>query len=226
MKKAFTLLELIFVIVVIGIVAAVFIPRIKTSDLEEAAIQLVSHIRYTQHLALSDDVYNAKDEHYYRRRWQIKFSKVQGSEYKWAYAIFHDRNADGNPNASETAINPADRTKKLTGGYSGTIEYEEKEATRKLNLGYAYGVKDIDFENCNINNNDGKKRIFFDYLGRPFTNSPKLLTTPFEKNDQSYLLDNTCKIILCKVDDCVDALENEKVTITIQRETGYTEIIW
>jgi prepilin-type N-terminal cleavage/methylation domain-containing protein len=225
MKKAFTLLELIFVIVVIGIIAAVAIPRMKSNSLREAAAQVLGHIRYTQHLAMSSDVYKDTDEEWYKKRWQIKFSNVGGSDDMWAYAIFYDRTADGNPNASETAINPSDMTKKLTGGYSGTIEYDDKEATQTLNLGHAYNVRDIDFEDCNINNNDHKKRIVFDYLGRPLTDSPKNLVNSFETSSKNLLLNKTCKIKLCSVDDCIDANEDQQVVISIQKETGYAEII-
>ena len=57
MKKAFTMLELVFVIVVIGILAAAIIPSTRTNPAQEAAIQLLSDIRYTQHLAMIDDKY-------------------------------------------------------------------------------------------------------------------------------------------------------------------------
>ncbi|MDQ7060006.1 MAG: type II secretion system protein [Sulfurimonas sp.] len=67
MKKAFTMIELIFVLVVVGILAAVILPRTKTNPLQEAAIQLLSHIRYTQHLALVDDVYDANDANWYKK---------------------------------------------------------------------------------------------------------------------------------------------------------------
>ena len=49
MINAFTLIELVFVIVVVGVLAAAIIPRIQTNPVKEAAIQLLSHIRNTQH---------------------------------------------------------------------------------------------------------------------------------------------------------------------------------
>ena len=58
-KKAFTMLELVFVIVVSGILAATFIPRFDRDNLQEAADQVISHIRYTQHLAMVDDKFLA-----------------------------------------------------------------------------------------------------------------------------------------------------------------------
>ena len=71
MKKAFTLLELVFVLVVIGILAAFMIPSTRTNPAVDAAIQLESHIRYTQHLAMIDDKFDANNTRWYRNLWKI-----------------------------------------------------------------------------------------------------------------------------------------------------------
>jgi prepilin-type N-terminal cleavage/methylation domain-containing protein len=73
MKKAFTMLELIFVLVVIGVLAASIIPRTKTNPVKEASVDLLSKIRYTQHLALVDDKYDSNTAQWYKNRWQIAF---------------------------------------------------------------------------------------------------------------------------------------------------------
>jgi prepilin-type N-terminal cleavage/methylation domain-containing protein len=78
MKKAFTLLELVFVIVVIGIIAATVIPHIKTNHNAKAAIELVSQIRYTQHLAMIDDKYNANDSNWSNNLWKLD---LNGTKY-------------------------------------------------------------------------------------------------------------------------------------------------
>lgn len=73
MRKAFTLIELVFVLVIIGVLATAILPRTKTNPTQEGAIKLASHIRYTQHLALSDDTYSSKSK-WYQHRWQIVFN--------------------------------------------------------------------------------------------------------------------------------------------------------
>lgn len=78
MKKAFTMLELVFVIVVIGILAAAIIPNTKTNSTSEAAIKLESQIRYVQHLALIDDKFDATNSSWYKNLWQIAFN---GNQY-------------------------------------------------------------------------------------------------------------------------------------------------
>ena len=84
MKKAFTMLELVFVIVIVGILAAVMIPRFDTNPVHEAKIQLVGHIRYAQHLAIVDDKFDANTT-WYKNVWQIAFD---GN----AYSIVADNN--------------------------------------------------------------------------------------------------------------------------------------
>jgi len=79
MKKAFTMLELVFAIIVIGILAAAIIPRVGSSVVQERAIQLVSHIRYTQHLAMVDDKFNINTADWYSNRWQLVFNANQYS---------------------------------------------------------------------------------------------------------------------------------------------------
>ena len=82
MKKAFTLLELVFVIVVIGIISAAVIPRTNSSNLSEQTVDLISKIRYTQHLAMIDDKFDATvGSNWMRNRWQIVFSGTNNTEY-------------------------------------------------------------------------------------------------------------------------------------------------
>lgn len=57
MKKAFTMVELLIVMVVGAILSAIAVSKIHTSDLNDAARQLVNDIRYVQYLALNHDSY-------------------------------------------------------------------------------------------------------------------------------------------------------------------------
>jgi len=86
MKKAFTMLELVFVIVVAGILAAVIIPNTKTNPVAEAAIDLVSNIQYAKHLAIVDDKYDRTNATWMRNRWQIVLNNNK-------YSIVSDGNA-------------------------------------------------------------------------------------------------------------------------------------
>lgn len=211
MKKAFTLIEIVFVIVIIGILAVVIIPRTERDPLREAAIQIVSDIRYTQHLAMIDDKYDSTDSNWYRNRWQLLFGKsnsgAKNTGGKYAYTIFSDylSTSQGNPEPAEMAVNPVDRNKLLSGGYSGGLDWEDDRATKKLNIGYSYGIDNITKVGC------GAMRIAFDNLGRPF------------KGDDSSWDDSTENILK---NQCIFTLYsgNETISIYIEPETGYVHL--
>ena len=84
------MIELIIVIVVAGILAAVMIPRLERDALREAANQVVRHIQYTQHLAMMNDVYDDGNANWYQNRWSINLCST-------AYAVER-------ANSSDTAI--------------------------------------------------------------------------------------------------------------------------
>lgn len=194
MKKAFTLVELVFVVVVIGILAFALWPAKQPTQALEAARQIVAHIRYTQHLALNDDkfathTYIATDGtkkniaiDWYKRMWRIVFSNQNKIEGKcdnagWRYAVY--QNIDGNlsdggqPNGEiEVAQNPAEPGKVLSGCFSGIY----KNTTSSMDLTKTYGILS---KKENNKNEDGLKfdefatdsriqGIIFDELGRAY----------------------------------------------------------
>ncbi len=68
------MLELVFVIVVIGILAAAIIPRMERETLYEASEQLLSHVKYTQHLAMTDNMFDNGNANWFDNRWKIDFT--------------------------------------------------------------------------------------------------------------------------------------------------------
>ncbi|MCF6172893.1 MAG: prepilin-type N-terminal cleavage/methylation domain-containing protein [Campylobacteraceae bacterium] len=213
MKKAFTMLELVFVIVVVGILSAMIAPNFQRNSVREAADQLISHIRYTQHLAMMDDMYDPNDSTWFQERWQLIFAHNVESKSVWAYTIFSDSsNHDGNVNIGDTiAKNPLNNKQYLSGGYSaGVIPLSDNRRMKNLALEEKYGVTSIVFSNgCNIAN-----RIAFDYLGRPMQGSLNTGTFVYQA---SRLLVTPCDINLSD--------GSKSITIAIEPETGYAHIL-
>ncbi|MDO9266861.1 MAG: type II secretion system protein [Sulfurimonas sp.] len=216
MKKAFTMMELIFVIVIIGILAAVVIPRTGSNKLREAAIQVVSHIRYTQHLAMVDDKFDADDSNWHKRRWQLLFgTSATHTNGGVAYSIFSDSlTFSGNPGISELAKNPMDSSKLLTGGFAGVISYAtDSRVTRELNIGEKYGITSVTTTGCG-----DAIRIAFDYLGRPIKGDISDDAAPYiSSGTTTSLLTAQCKFILISDEGSLD--------IAIEPETGYAHIL-
>lgn len=164
MKKAFTMMELIFVIVVIGILAAVVAPRFSSNKLHEAATQVLAHIRYTQHLALMDDRFVPNDANSSQEKWQISFGS--GTELTY-YQVYSDRNRLGSANNEECAIDP------LSGKI---INSAVVSSSNMADIKSKYGVNSLAFSSGCQN----RKSISFDYLGRPYSGLDSMLTSECE----------------------------------------------
>ena len=238
MKKAFTLVELVLVVVIVGIISAVMVPRLNRSTLDEAASQIISHIRYTQHLALIDDKYDTNDPRWFKERWQIKFSRSVDSQNVWAYSIFSDRsNHDRIPNLkNEIArdpmnageVNAAGQLLKskpgqyLSGGQSGTLELTDSRRNKKMTLQEAYNINWVSFSKSCSSGNPGTKNqsrnIIFDRIGRPYYyykgDKDSLGTKPYT---DMLLLQQQCVITLYENSDRT----GKNVKIAIEPETGY-----
>ena len=172
MKLAFTLLELVVVIVLIGILSSVAIWKFKADKLVEATDQVVSHIRYTQHLAMQDNKFkvrarNGEVSKWYRQRWNLAFQ----NEKSWKYTVFYDIDSkkpnefSGNLNSNkEVAKDPANNSKFLSAGWSGISKEDCEQASQKFNLGKIFGIIDVKFsKNCG----NRAKTLSFDEFGRP-----------------------------------------------------------
>lgn len=199
-KRAFTMFELVFVIVVSGILAYLAIPKSNRDPLREAAEQIVMHIRYTQHLAMQDDKFNPQSSDWYKKQWRVLFHSEK-SKSIWRYTVYQDTSVSGNPNSTNQIANdPQDNTKILTSGFQR--QTWTKKVNKKLNLTDSYGVSSMSFSDC------GGQQIIFDNLGRPHTTILNA-TRQYQK-----LLKRTCTITL-------NGKDGGKISIIILPETGF-----
>ena len=154
MKKfAFTMLELVFVIVVIGIISALVIPRMDRDTLFEATNQTLNHIKYTQHLAMTQDVYSDTDPNWFLERWKLQFYSCGG------YVVYSDTNHGGGPDRNESALDPQTGKRLFTTNVcaENPLDYD------KISLEKNFGITNIGF-----NVACGGQDVAFDILGRPY----------------------------------------------------------
>jgi prepilin-type N-terminal cleavage/methylation domain-containing protein len=211
-KKAFSLIELVFVIIIIGIMSAILTPKMDDNSLQLATNQIISHIRYTQHLALTDDKFSNTKQFWFRERWQIIFMRTKN---EWGYAIFSDKFIHGKYNGKpqskfEVARDPEDVNRYLTSGYGGStaLGRNGNKISKKLNLTKKFGITNIKFTHgCRGN----IKRVSFDNIGRPFKKNPSSQISAYEN---TRLITTQCRIVLT-------GNNNNTTTIAIEPETGY-----
>lgn len=223
-KRAFTMIELIFVIVVVGILAAIMIPKLNRNASREAANQILTHIRYTQHLAMQDDKYenfvSDNPVRWYRMRWGVAFNNTSLQKCSidkpgvntWKYSVFFDKSLNGNINSESEVANDIYKSGKLlSGGWSGISTDACKKINKELNLGKRFGITLVDFKDgCS-----GMQTIIFDEMGRPMRVAST--TSGGAKRPYDRLLKKDCSITI------TDKRGNQ-TTITIEKESGFASI--
>lgn len=220
-NRAFTMIELVFVIVIVGILASLAIPRLERNGAKEAAEQILSHIRYTQHLALQDDKFKLGDDKWFRKRWNIAFAQttirdcsIDKSGPTWKYSVFFDKTLSGNLNSKdEVAADPQKPRMFLSAGWSGISGVDCKRVNKDLNIQKRFGVTSVNFSgNCATG---GVRTISFDEIGRPM----RVVSTTGGGSMRAY--DRLFK------NECIIALRDNSghtASIAIQPRTGFAYI--
>jgi len=180
-KKAFTMIELVVVIITLAILAAYSIPRLNRDTRSEAINHMLTMMRYTQNLALHDDKHLKDNPNWQRRFWRFEIHKCSRNSGLY-YSIVTDNNMQGSASKVETAIDPSNSK------YTYWIETKEcpKNSTDALMADVSpnifitqkYGINSVEFKACQIYTTrrvtSSAKHIGFDNFGRyykSFTNS-------------------------------------------------------
>ncbi len=204
MKRfAFTMLELVFVIIVIGILSVLAMPSFTSNSLQKAAEQVAGHIQYTQHLAMIDDKFDPLDQLWFRENWQIEF--VSTASNVW-YKIYCDTDHNGN---SDSVTHKEVATDPLSGdSLDGNSDITD--------LKKEYSIVSVTFS-ANCKGNGTGKELSFNALGRPYFYITS--ANPPITNMNQYLLTSDCNITLVH--------ENEgNATIIVRPETGYVSVVY
>jgi prepilin-type N-terminal cleavage/methylation domain-containing protein len=226
-RNAFTMLELILVIVVMGIIAANVMPRLKRDTRAEAINHMLTMIRYTQNLALHDSKHsdNPNEINWQRSFWRFQIYKCSNKSGLY-YQIGSDLNYDSSITINETAIDPSNGKNTFWSGAQPCPKNLENAGAAAQTLSdrvspnifitQKYGINDVSFSSCQIME-DGTskgstvKHIGYDNFGRPY----KSYT---EKNRPIYngLIKTSCKITF-KFEDA----NIKPFKIIIPPESGY-----
>ena len=209
------MLELIMVIIILGILSSLAIPRMDRDYKQEASDSMLSHIRYTQHLALTDNKHKFDKAKWQQRFWRIVFGTCTGNNR--FFMIGTDDNMETSSNAffsrNEAAIDPS--TSKPFFWVSGQACPNGGDGTssEEVFISKKYGIKTILAGGGCAGTTATMGHIGFDNFGRPhygFGSS----TQP----NYNSLITQACKFTFTLSDD-------DTFSITIQPETGYAQIV-
>ena len=208
------MIELIMVIVVLGIMASIAMPRLERDLRQESGDNILSAIRYTQHMALMDNKANINEspaENWQKALWQIRFASTNG---EWYYVVGSNSDYSNNIDQSEAAIDP------VNGKYMhSSDEIIDSDESPNIFLTRKYSIKNVDFSSCVGQTGSAGNaaatvhHIAFDYLGRPHRGvfgATYVLST---------LLHADCTLKFEFKDGSDDLL------ILIRKDTGYANIV-
>ena len=204
MRKAFTMIEMVFVVVMLGVMAAVSVMYIPQTKLQQAADHMIHNIKYTKSLAQTDDRFFAmKDgsinnysdtqaQHWKAGMWQVQFH-LNGNTTKHSYSIYADtaRNAnttnfDGRPMSGDLIAKDPQNKACLSGYSENNLPSECKDnIAKEVRLQETYDVTIDNIELPDACKETNTARIYFDNTGMPYcgavnissgnTNLPKRL---------------------------------------------------
>jgi type II secretory pathway pseudopilin PulG len=201
-KKAFTIIELVFLILIVGLLAAVVVIRMNRANIYEMSEQVLAHIRYTQHMAMTQSVYTDQEERWFRARWQLRF--INASKCGLLYYVGSDSDLDssGSIEAIEAARDPL--TRELVYNINTVCE-ERDDWYAGVLLGLQYNI-------ISVSSSCDTQTIAFDHIGRPYMGTGGTSATDgLMKRDCHYTF--------------VDSNGN-RAKITVTAETGYAFITY
>jgi len=192
------MIELVFVIVVLGILASLAMGRMERDLKQEASEHILSHIRLTQQLALRDNKHLPDNNTTWQRAyWQINFDCTSDCKY----TVGSDLNLNGSVEMLESAIDPTNGKYLLNDG-------TDTDMSEKVLLEKKFGIHSI-VSSLGVANNYS---IGFDYLGRPHHQ-----VASYGEADFSKIMTNDCRL---KFEMSTD----DSFTIRVKSETGYAYI--
>lgn len=212
MKKGFTMIEVIFVMIVIGLLATMALPQINRDLRQESADTILTNIRYTQSIALSDNKHQMDNPKWEQSYWRINFKSCSdGGQY---LEIGTDMDYSGSETASfsvnNAAKNPLDGKPMTWTTQSACKKGGNNDVSDSIFLTSKYQVASV-----SASGGCQSPSIAFDYLGRPhtgagFTNSQESVYGGYMKN--------VCILTFTMNDETSFQIE-------IMPETGYATII-
>lgn len=210
MRKGFSLIEIVFVIVILSILSTAGIMYMPDNKLQQAADSLIANLKYTKILAQTDDRYytmsdgsmpnsvnlNKQMENWKKGMWQFQMH-LDGSNAKGSYSIYADTarntgntNFDGRPMDGDLIAKDPMNMSCLSGYTISNLPKEcENNISREVRLTETFGINKIEVNIDNTCKESGTARIFFDNKGMVYcgknptkmTNASKIILSKGKK---------------------------------------------
>jgi prepilin-type N-terminal cleavage/methylation domain-containing protein len=221
-KKAFSLLELIFVIIILAFLSSLALEHMEDSLKSEASKTLLSHIRLSQYLALTDNSHMVDNNLLWQRSyWRFEYGKcrnttnLEDGTAEYYYRVGAAKTLDTAFNKNESAVNPLDGKYLYT---VNTCKKLENDESPTILISKKFGIdKILKYGGCS-----NVQHIAFDHLGRPHHQ-----IASYSEADFSKIMTEDCKLkfeMSTDVNHDGEINSDDSFSIIIEAETGHAYI--
>ncbi|MEA3384469.1 MAG: type II secretion system protein [Campylobacterota bacterium] len=197
-KKSFSLIEVIFVIILISIVTSQSTFTPASNNLKHAKEKLKLYLNYTRYIAHIDNKQNLNDNEWEKKLWTLKFQNCSSSVGGLYFVVYSDTSGGTSHFKKSECLKDPLTNKYL---YSNWDCEASKDESKYILLTKEYGVKKVEVS-CNTNSSLGQ--ISFGYDGKIYST---LGNNPIEITQKCFI-------------DIYDE-QNNKATLSIEPKTGY-----
>lgn len=204
------MLELVFVIVVIGILASVVVPQLDRDLRQNAIDTIISNIRYTKQLALSDDKHDNNDQKWQKSYWKWRYTVCEKGDIFYVVTSNMDKNT--NADRDESAIDPSNHKYLYQSNYICREDAKENILdSPKVMITKNFSITSIVTKGgCS-----GVQHVAFDNLGRPHSG-----IDGYTQVDYKFLLKEDCSFTFNFEKDGLFTSDIEPFTIIIEAIGG------
>lgn len=207
-QKAFSMIELVFVIVVMGILASLAMPRMDRDLRQEAIDSVMADIRLAQRMAVSDHRHDVDNSGWQKSYWQWRVEKCDnGNLY---YIVGSDNNYNNSITQAESAIDPYNQKYLFasSGDYCVTDEASSANSDRVL-LTKKFGIS-----SATMNDKCTSSHIAFDELGRLHINIHTYTVNDYKNLQKT----DDCEITFTFDNGLID--DTDPFTLVVEAITG------
>ena len=164
-RKAFTMIELVFVIVMIGILSAVSIWYLPRTELKQAAETMINNLKYTKTLAQLDDRYFLMGDANQTDKTIINNQVAANADKKalWQFQFHASNNSGSDSGADNTyTIYAENATSGSTTNFDGKPMNGDMIAQDPMTKECISGFSGTDLRNCTDNYGFAREARFYD----------------------------------------------------------------
>jgi len=198
-KRSFSIMEIIFVLIIISIIASQVLPKSQISKLNLATEKIILYLNYTRYIAHIDNKFKIDDEEWERKRWTLKFLNCSSNYGGLYYNVYSDMYGGTGAYKKKDTLKDPLNNKYLYSFYCK--ENKKNDESKHVLLTKEYGIEKISMS-CNTTSTIGQ--ISFGYDGKIYS----------QLGSNIKEIEEPCKIKLFDK-------ENNFTEIIIEPKTGY-----